>query len=128
MERPWGLFTMKKFCIGGGGEREGRLKSLLRSLVPTRATGGRLATWATHCAKEQSAELKSVEMSGAGNEELGVPAIRIALLSKGNWDALVPPVAEPLGTHERPRYPCLKGMGECWRLDVSHFKKTRRRR
>ena len=90
MERPWGLFTMKKFCIGGGGEREGRLKSLLRSLVPARAAGGRLATWATHCAKEQSAELKFVEMSEGGNEELGVPVVRIALLIKVVGDALAP--------------------------------------
>ena len=39
--RPWGLLTMKKFCIGGG-DREDRLKSFPRSLVPTRAAKGRL--------------------------------------------------------------------------------------
>ena len=39
--RPGELLTMKKFCISGG-DREDRLKSFPRILVPMRAARGRL--------------------------------------------------------------------------------------
>ena len=82
---------MKKLCIGGG-DREDRLKSFPRSLVPARAAKGRLEAWATHCAREPSAQLKFVEMSEGGIEELGVPVVRVALLSKVVGETLAPHV------------------------------------